>query len=129
MVKALRAAATHEKSDERILGDGAFVERILAQSQEVLDRRYALKAQGLNVEDVADRVAQVLGITTERVWLPGKYKQQVIARSLLCFWTVHEFGESMTAMARRLGISTTTVSQSVRRGGTIADDLGVKLIS
>ncbi|BBO72202.1 transposase [Desulfosarcina alkanivorans] len=128
-VKAIRAAATHEKSDERILGDGAFVERILAESQEVLDRRYALKAQGLTVEDVADRVAQVLGITTDRVWLPGKYKQQVMARSLLCFWSVQELGESMAAMAGRLGISTTAVSKSVRRGAHIADDLGVKLIS
>lgn len=52
-VKALRAADTHEKSDERILGDGAFVERILSESQEALDKRYALKAKGVTVADVA----------------------------------------------------------------------------
>jgi putative transposase len=128
-VKALRAADAHEKSDERILGDGAFVERVLAESQEALERRYALKAEGLTVEAVAERVAQVLGITTDQVWLPGKYKQQVIARSLLCFWSVQELGERMTALGRRLGISTTAVSQSVRRGAGIADDLSIKFKS
>jgi REP element-mobilizing transposase RayT len=128
-VKALRAADTHEKSDERILGDGAFVERILSESQEALDRRYALKAEGVTVAEVAERVAQVLGIATEQVWQPGKFKQQVIARSLLCYWAVHELGESMTALGKRLGISTAAVSKSVRRGEQIAGDSALKFIS
>jgi putative transposase len=128
-VKALRAADTHEKSDERILGDGAFVERILSESQEALNKRYALKAAGVTVADVAERVAQVLGITTEQVWLPGKFRQQVIARSLLCFWAVHELGESMTTLGKRLGISTAAVSKSVLRGAQIADDSAFKFIS
>lgn len=76
-----------------------------------------------------ERVAPVLGLTIEQVWLPGKYKQQVIARSLLCFWAVHELGESMTALGKRLGISTAAVSKSVRRGAQIADDSAVKFIS
>lgn len=120
-VKALRSADAHEKSDERILGDGAFVERILSESQEALDRRYSLIAEGVTVSDVADHVALVLGIAPEQVWQPGKFKQQVIARSLLCYWSVHELGESMTALGKRLGISTAAVSKSVRRGGQIAD--------
>lgn len=125
-VRALRAADSHVKSDERILGDGEFVERILLESQEALDRRYALKAEGVTVSTVAGRVAQVLGITPEQVWLPGKFKQQVIARSLLCYWAVNELGESMTVMARRLGISTAAVSTSVRRGAQIADAQSLK---
>lgn len=126
-VQALRAADSHEKSDERILGDGEFVERILSESQEALDRRYALKADGVSVSEVADRVAQVLGVTVDQVWLPGKFRQQVIARSLLCYWAVNELGESMTAMARRLGITTASVSISFRRGRQIAEAEGLKL--
>jgi putative transposase len=120
-VQAQRAANAHEKSDERILGDGEFVERILFENQEALDRRYALKAEGVTVSDVADRVAQVLGMSPDQVWLPGKFKQQVIARSLLCYWAVNELGERMTDLAKRLGISTAAVSKSVRRGALIAD--------
>jgi hypothetical protein len=64
-----------------------------------LNRRYALKAEGVTVAGVAERVAQVLGMTPEQVWQPGKFKRQVIARSLLCFWAVHELGVSMTPLA------------------------------
>ena len=102
-VKSLRSADVHEKSDERILGDGGFVEQILSESQEALDRRYSLIAEGVTVSDVADHVAQVLGITPEQVWQPGKFKQEVIARSLLCYWSLHELGESMTALGQAFG--------------------------
>ena len=125
-VKALKSAGIHQKSDERILGDGKFVERILTENQEALDRRYALKSDGMTVLDVAERVSQVLGIHTEQVWQPGKFRQQVTARSLLCYWSVHELGESMTALGKRLGISTAAVSKSVRRGAQLVDEKDIK---
>lgn len=36
-VRVLRSADAHEKIDERILGDGAFIDRILSESQEALE--------------------------------------------------------------------------------------------
>jgi REP element-mobilizing transposase RayT len=128
-VKALKSAGIHQKSDERILGDGEFVERILTESQEALDRRYALKSEGMTVLDVAERVSQVLGIHTDQVWQPGKFRQIVTARSLLCYWSVHELGESMTALGKRLGISTAAVSKSVRRGAQLVKEEGLKFRS
>ena len=125
-VKAMRSRDAFHKSDERILGDGTFVERILAENQEALEHRYALRAEGITVMDVAERVARVMGIATEQVWLPGKYKQQVVARSLLCYWSVNELGECMTALSKRLGISTAAVSKAVRRGAKIAKDQALK---
>jgi predicted transcriptional regulator len=61
-------------------------------------------------------------MTRQQVWLPGKYQQQVTARSLLCFWAVRELELSMTSLAKRLGISTAAVSKSVRRGAAIAEE-------
>ncbi len=40
--KALRAAKIFEKSDERILGDGDFVEPVLAAANEAMERQYDL---------------------------------------------------------------------------------------
>jgi len=74
-VKALKSAGSHQKSDERILGNGEFVKRILSENQEALGRRYALKAKGLSVYDVADHVAKQLGIDPDQVWQPGKFRQ------------------------------------------------------
>jgi hypothetical protein len=60
--------------------------------------------------------------------VPGKYKKQVAARSLLCYWAVRELGVSMTYLGQRLAISTAAVSKSVRRGVEIARKEGFKLL-
>jgi putative transposase len=126
-VKAQRKEKVHVKSDERILGDGAFVEKILAESQERYESRYALQVRGIDVDHVAARVAELLGIQTAQVWQAGKTRLQVKARSLLCYWAVRELGESMTALARRLGLSTAAVSKAVVRGAEIADKNGYRI--
>lgn len=41
-VKALRPEKIFHKSDERILGDGDFVESVLASSAEAMKRKYDL---------------------------------------------------------------------------------------
>ena len=110
-ITVLKKAGGHAKSDERILGDGDFVQNVLSQSQETLMRRYALQTNGVDLDFIADRVAQLLDMESAQVWLPGKYKQQVAARSLLCFWAVRELGVSMTALGKRLDISTVVVSK------------------
>lgn len=112
-VKALKKEKFHVKSDERVLGDGDFVEKILSRSRERYEQQYALKASGIDLDNVAARVAELLGMDTDQIWQPGKFRLQVQARSLLCYWAVRELGESMTAMAGRLGISTPAVSKKV----------------
>jgi hypothetical protein len=67
------------------------------------------------LDNFAACVAELLGMDIEQVWQPGKFRPQVQARSLLCYWAVRELGESMTAMAGRLGISTPAVSKAVGR--------------
>lgn len=127
-VQALKREKVHVKSDERILGDGNFVAKILSQTQERYERQYALKASGVGLDEIAERVAGLLGIESGQVWQPGKSRIQVQARSLLCYWAVRELGESMTAMSRRLGISTPAVSKSVARGAAAAETNGYKIL-
>lgn len=38
------------KSDERILEDSDFVSEILSKSEESFERRYTLKARGIDIE-------------------------------------------------------------------------------
>jgi putative transposase len=127
-VSALRKSNVRIKSDERILGDGDFVAQILAQANETLDRKYALKAGGVEIEHIAGRVAKLLDMPVEDIWQEGRYQRLVTARSLLCFWAVRELGHSMASLARKLNISTVAVSKSVQRGAEIAKKEGYKLI-
>jgi REP-associated tyrosine transposase len=127
-VKAMRKAKIPVKSDERILGDSDFVEQTLCRRKEAFERRYALRARGVDLDRIAGRVARLLDMPVAQIWQPGKHRQLVRARSLMCFWAVRQLGLSMTAMARRLDISTVAVSKSVERGARIAAKEGYDLL-
>ena len=87
-VKQLRRANAYPKGDERILGDGQYVQDFLNQAAESLERQYRLKAQGMDIEQVARRVAQIMDMSIKEVWLRSKYRRIVKACSLLCYWAV-----------------------------------------
>jgi len=91
-VKALREEKVYQRNDERILGDGEFVGNVLAEAQEAMEKRYALRAREVDSTFIASRVSQRLGVKPEEVWAEGKYGRIVEARSLMCSWAVRELG-------------------------------------
>ncbi len=121
-VKMLRRSAGRMKGDERILGDGDFVDRVLRRSQEELERKYILKARGYDFAWLTKRVADVTGLNVKEVLAPGKYSQSVRARSLLCYWATRELGITTVELSKKLRLAQPTVSQSVRRGQKIAEE-------
>ena len=121
-VKALREEKIYQKNDERILGDGDFVNRVLASAEEAMEKRYALRSRGMDLAGVAARVSELMGLNPKEVWAAGKYRRIVEARSLLCYWAVRELGISMSSLSKKLGISIPSVSDSVIRGQKIADE-------
>jgi len=127
-LKTMRRAKIYEKSDERILGDGDFVEQVLEAAQERLNRKYALQAEGYDLDKVVEKVAEVLDINPFEVLAPGKERSRVQARSLFCYWAARELGISMAELSRRLKISGSAVTLSVKRGEKIVQKWGYKLI-
>ena len=61
-VKALREEKIHQRNDERMLGDGDFVERVIASAEEAMERRYALLARGVDLDFIASRSVGVLNM-------------------------------------------------------------------
>jgi len=119
-VKAMRKIGAYQKGDERILGDGQFVENALAQAEENLERKYHLKAKGFDLEKVVDRVAELTGLEPAEVLAFGRHKRVIAARSIVCFWAMRELGISQTELARVLRISQPAVSMAVTRGEELA---------
>ena len=109
------------KGDERILGSGDFVENILAQAEEDLERKYRLEAEGYDFNMVVERVAHLMGLKREEVLSPGKHKKVVEARSVVCYWAVRELGISQGFLARKFGISQPAISMAVKRGEHVAN--------
>ena len=109
-LKSLRKSGTFQKGDERILGDGEFVEKVLSQAEEAFGRKYRLKAKGIDIERIAARVADIMGVAPKTVWASGKQPKIVHARSLLCYWATSELGISQAWLSKKLGLSQAAVS-------------------
>lgn len=116
----MRSANVRMASDERILGDGDFVETVLKAAKEKMERRYLLKATGVDFDAVARRAALLVELPANHIWERSKRPRVVMARDLACYWGNTELGISMTALSKKFGLSQPAVSIAVRRGETLA---------
>ena len=126
-MKLPRGKRPSAKGDERILGSGDFVERVLREADEDLERKYAIKAGTYNFDWLVGRVAEALGMPPEDVLAPGRYKETVRARSVLCYWGVRELGMTTVELAEYLSLSQPSVSHSAKRGRKIVMESGLQL--
>jgi REP element-mobilizing transposase RayT len=120
---ALRAQSgkrIHLKGDERILGDSDFVKEVIASTNEAIQRRYRLQADGFDFAAVVNRVSELLNMDSKEILLTGKQPLRVKAKSLVCYWSVKELGMTGTEVGKLLGLTQPAVSKSVRRGEKFA---------
>ena len=115
-VKALRRSGEYQKGDERILGDGDFVDEVLSQAEEHFEQKYRLQVEGYDLDRLIERVGELLGVTPEDIMERGKGRRKVEARSILCYWATDRLGISQTELAKRLNLTQPAVSQAVARG-------------
>ena len=115
-VKALRRSGEYQKGDERILGDGDFVDKVLSQAEEHLEERYRLQAEGYDLGTLIERGGELVEMSPEEIMERGKERRKVKARSMLCYWATDRLGISQRELAKRLRLTQPAVSQAVRRG-------------
>ncbi|MBN2060317.1 MAG: transposase [Deltaproteobacteria bacterium] len=116
------------KSDERILGDSGFVQQILSEANDELDRRYRLKSQGYDIEKVEKRVIEVFGVKRDELYSGSRKHAISLARSVFCYWCVRELGESMTCIAKRMNLTQPAVGYAVDRGEMTVKNSKIQLI-
>lgn len=127
-VQQLRKAGSFQKSDERILGDGDFVESVLAEADEKMSRRFAYKSKGISLDHLQQVVATLIGIKPEDLVGASKARKVTKGRILLCYLAVRERGLSMTEIASRLNIALSTVSGAVQKGQDVARKEGLDIV-
>jgi len=128
VLKAMSKARIHLKGDERILGDSDFVKEVLSEQKEQFERRYWLKTQGYDIDQVVQKVAEVFEMEPEQIWKAGNQPLRVKARSLVCYWAVRELGMSGTSVGKLLGLGQPAVSRAVVRGEKLTQYLNLSLI-
>ena len=85
-------------------------------------------AEGYDLDKIVSKVSDLMQLEPSELWAAGKEPKRVEARSLLCYWAVRDLGISMAELSRRLKLSLSGVSLSVKRGERIAQENDYKLI-
>jgi len=116
------------KGDERILGDTSFVMSILTDAEQNLERRYAMKQSGIDLDAVQKRVCDLYAFKPDDLYAQGRQKTLVEARSLFCFWVARELGVPQKALAERFFLTESAICYAVRRGQRIAGERGYALL-
>lgn len=127
-IKQSRFKGDRIKSDERILGESDFVDRVLSETAENFERHYEIIRRGYDLDKISERVATVCDVEIKDIFSKGKQQRKVKARSLFCYWASRELGISLTELARRLSISVSGVGYSVERGELIARENNYRLM-
>lgn len=117
------------RSDERILGDGEFVEAVLRKAQESLDRIEERRRKGWNIQKLKEEVGELLGVKSSAITERSRVKKAAIARGVFAYYAYEGLGEQGTAIARELGISRPAVTKAVLRGKEFVEMNNIKLIS
>jgi hypothetical protein len=101
-------------ADDRVLGDGEFVEQIWSESAELEKKTLRRKGPGLDLETLAREIAVDQGITETELRSGSRKRKVCEGRRGFCRASVGELGIPAAAVARFLGVTTSAVARAAR---------------
>ena len=117
----LISGAEPESYDERVLGSGAFVDKLHRESE-----LKEIMSSGMTLAELVQRVEQYFGVESGKLALRRNNSNHIKARDTFCFIAVRKLLNPGTQVGKYLNIQRSAVSHAVRRGELIlAEDAGM----
>ncbi len=117
------------RGDERILGDGDFVNSVLQEAEEKLTCREEYRRQGWDLLRLVQEVCNLLEVAPEDLRKKGRANDISYAKGLICYFGHSRLGITGTELAGYFAMSRPSVSQAIQRGERFAREKAVKLLS
>jgi putative transposase len=102
--------------DYRVLGSGAFVERLLAEEDEVVRERARLKRKRVDVEEFLNLIGKEFGVSKEEMIDGGQRQVITKARSIFCYLSSRQLGWTGKQLSAVLHITPAAIHYAVVRG-------------
>jgi putative transposase len=115
------------KADERVLGDGSFVEALLRRAEANADHLAERRPSGLGLKTLEKKVSAVFDLEPEDLYAKSRDQRRADARGLFCYWAVRELRYSQTELARRFHMTQPGVAYAVKRGERLVKTRGLTL--
>ncbi len=118
-VLGLRRSGEKVLTDERILGTDDFVERVLEETDDQARRFFSFWMRNREWERFLEERCQREGIGVRESKMGSRRGRVSKVRSIVAWDLARERGFPLAEIARRLGVSTSAISQILRRGDDI----------
>lgn len=128
-LQELQRIGEYWRGDERILGDGDFVNAVLQAAEETLTRREEFKRKGWDLERLVFTVCKMLEVAPDGLQKKGRANRLSFAKGLICFLAYARLGISGSELARFFIMSRPSVSQAIKRGEQFAKENKVNLLN
>jgi len=117
-VKDMIRQGIREKSDERILGSGEFVQQLIQQSDEERKRQFFCRENQQIAINYIERECKKAEIDIKALKAGSRRRKISEVRARLIPKLVNEFGFSLAAAGRQLGVSSSAVAKVLSRRST-----------
>jgi REP element-mobilizing transposase RayT len=114
-VKAMRRSADRELCDDRILGRGEFVERIIKEAEAQIKYQLPALADSNKIAEFITRRCQDENISVAELKGGSRRAEICRVRARIAMELVKTQGVALAEVARQLGVSTSAVSKIISR--------------
>jgi putative transposase len=114
-VKAMRLSGDRELGDDRILGSGEFVERIIKEAEAKIKYQLPVKERGKTIDELITRICKKEKVSIEELRSGSRRKEVSGVRAMIAIGLVKKQGVALAEVARRVGVSTAAVSKIIKR--------------
>ena len=110
-VLSLRRKGERETSDQRMLGSGEFVERVVEEAEEGMKERLRWRKRVMGLPALLRDVAKKEGLGEEEMMGRSRREPVVRGRKIFCQVAVRKLGYTGASVARFLGMTTSSVNR------------------
>jgi putative transposase len=114
-VLSIRRRGQKEAFDERILGGGDFVNKVLKEAEDGQLRQLKNKRAGRTIQMIIAEECRKRGISLGELKGGSKRRKVSEARSLIAISSRDELGLSSAEIARHLGVNTSSIIRSIEK--------------
>lgn len=124
----LRRSKEKWLADERILGEGDFVEKILKEAEDNFVKRDRLIREGWTLDKLIDKVTEHYKISRQDLKRKGRKNKLSEAKSLIAYYANKNLGIKCDTVAELFGCERSTAARLVHKGGAIANAASLKAL-
>jgi REP element-mobilizing transposase RayT len=114
-VKAMRRSGDRELSDDRILGSGEFVERIIKEAEAKITYQLSIKEHHQKIDEFIAGICKSEKVSIEELKAGSRRQEASRVRAQIATGLVKTHGVALAEVARQLGVSTSAISKIIKQ--------------